>query len=87
MRTFAAMIVLAMLPGSAGADYLGGVAEGMREAEQLSLQRQALELDRRHGTNHYERLRQQQQMEELQRSIDENNRLLRAQQWRRILGW
>lgn len=63
--------------------FLGGAADGAATAQQLELQRRALDVDRRYGTDDYEEMRRQQKMREMQRAIDENNRLLRDDRARR----
>jgi parvulin-like peptidyl-prolyl isomerase len=65
--------------------FLGGAADGAATARQLDLQRRALDLDRIYGTDAYEELRRDQQIRDLKRAIDENNRMLRDERARRGL--
>ena len=62
-----------------GGGFFAGAAEGLQSAEELELQRRALEIDRMYGTDHYRELRRDKQMRDLQRAIDENNRLRQQQ--------
>ena len=63
--------------------FLGGWAEGASQAQELENQRRALELDPKYGTSHYDRMRR----EKMERLIEENNRLLREQERRRVFGF
>lgn len=84
-----AIIALTMAlagPAAAGSGFsAGGMAEGMENAERLAIERRAVEIDRQYGTNHYRNLRQEFELQELRRELQENNRLRREQQWRSIL--
>ena len=80
MKTaFTALFVALSSPALANGFFLGGMADGMREAQEIDLQRRALENDRRTGGSSYERLRMQIEMDRLRRAIEENNRLLKEQ--------
>lgn len=61
------------------------MADGMVDAQRLDLERRALEMDRQYGTNSFRDLRQEFEMQDLRRAIEENNRLRREQQWRQML--
>lgn len=85
MRTaaFGLALTLFATAASAGGFFYGGAADGLATAQDLELQRRALEIDRRYGTDHYYELRRDRQMRDLQRAIEENNRLLRDERARR----
>jgi hypothetical protein len=87
MRMTVTLLVMGMLStaAQAGGFALGGAADGMAVARDMELRDRAFELDRRYGTSTYEDLRRDQQIRDLQRAIDDNNRLLRDERARRGL--
>lgn len=83
------LVVLFMLfPATAMAQggFFGGAAEGMQQSRGLELQRRALELDQRYRTNYYDELVRQQQLDDIERAIKENSRLLEEYRMRRYIG-
>ena len=65
--------------------FLGGMADGMIEAQRLELERRALDLDRQDSCSRFDALRQRHQMDEIKRLLEENNRLRREYEMRRML--
>ena len=81
------VMVLCLLSGSVLAEgfFLGGAADGMLEARRLELERRALEMDS-DGGSRYDRLKQQHRLDDIQRLLEENNRLRRDAERRRMLN-
>lgn len=65
--------------------FYGGAADGMAQQRQMDLQERALELDARDGGNRYQRLRQEQQNDELIRLMRQNNELRQQYQIERAI--
>jgi hypothetical protein len=83
-RTYLAVIlIVASAPAGAQGFFYGGVADGNAVARDMELRQRALDLDRRYGTDEFERLQQDRRQRDLQNALDENNRLLRDDRARR----
>ena len=88
MKTILACIAIIAATSSASAQFLGGWAEGSAAAAERGLQERALDLDARDGGSRYYRLRQQQQLDSIERAIKRNTEALEeANTRRRIRGW
>ncbi len=85
MRAWIVLLSL-MAVSPAPAQFLGGFAEGMADAERRELQRRALELDARDGGSRYDRLRQQQELEAIVRELRRQTDLLEQQRRDRLIG-
>jgi hypothetical protein len=80
-----ALVIASVTSAAAGGGFfMGGAADGMADAQQLDLQRRALEIDARDGGNRYWQLRELQEREELNRLLRESNDLLRQYQLRQL---
>lgn len=81
------VVLLCLLPtaGWASGFFMGGMADGMRDQQELDLQRRALDLDARDGGSRYKRTRDEIQQDRIRRQIEENNRLLREMERNRLL--
>ena len=89
MKTILACIAIIAATGTATAGgsgfFAGGYAEGAARAQELELQERALNSG---NSNAYHRLRQQQQLDDIERAIKRNTEALEeANSRRRIRGW
>lgn len=68
--------ILFMLATPAAAQFAGGFADGMARSQELTIQERAIELDARDGGNRYDRLRQQQQLDRIERQLRQNQEFI-----------
>ena len=91
MRKFLVAAGWLALTGAAQAQsgfFMGGASEGVATSRDLGLQGRALELDAIDGGSRYYRLRQQQQLDAIERQLRLNNQYLEElQARRRIRGY
>lgn len=84
-----ALLVLAPAAHAQSGFFSGGFSDGAAESRRLDLQERALELDARDGGSRYRHLRQQHDMDAIQRQLRANQEFLeqlsRAERERRVL--
>lgn len=84
----AAILVSIATASAQSGFFLGGAADGAARSRELSIQERAIELDARDGGSRYERLRQQQQLDAIERQIRRNTEAIEElESRRRIRGW